>query len=58
MVLVADSHQKMDGDVRDLPESAFDVVMMVADEKSFLEIAGMVKPNIAVVDLSVPCQVD
>jgi DNA-binding NarL/FixJ family response regulator len=54
-VLLADSHQEMLGGVRDLLESTFDVVMMVADEKSLLDAAGMVEPDLAVVDLSMPC---
>jgi DNA-binding NarL/FixJ family response regulator len=55
-VLLADSHHEMLGGVCDLLESTFDVVMMVADEKSLLEAAGMVKPDLAVVDLSMPCE--
>jgi len=54
-VLLADSHQEMLGGVRDLLESAFDVVVMVADEKSLLEAAGLVEPDLVVADLSMPC---
>ncbi len=53
-VLVADNHQDMLFGVRDLLTRTFDVVLMVADEKSLLDAAKKVKPELVVVDLSMP----
>ena len=53
-VLIADKHQNMLEGLRSLLESAFDVVVMVADEKSLLDSLDKVNPDMVVVDLSLP----
>lgn len=53
-VLLADSHQNMLEGIRGLLETMFEAVVMVADETSLLEAADMLKPDLAVVDLSLP----
>jgi len=51
-VLLADRHHGLTEGVRGLLESAFDAVVMVADETSLFESAERIKPSVAVVDLS------
>ncbi len=51
-VLLADRHHGLTEGVRGLLETAFGVVVMVADETSLLEAAGRLQPEVAVVDLS------
>lgn len=51
-VLLADSHHGLTEGVRGLLETAFETVIMVADEASLLEGARRVQPDVAVVDLS------
>ena len=51
-VLLADRHHGLTEGVRGLLESAFGTVVMVADEVSLLEGASRLKPDVAVVDLS------
>ena len=51
-VLLADGHQRLTEGVRGLLETAFETVIMVADEASLLEGARRVQPDVAVVDLS------
>ncbi len=53
-VLLADRHQNMLEGIRSLLENAFDVVVMVADEKSLLDSLEKIKPDLVVVDLSLP----
>lgn len=53
-VLLADSHQNMLEGIRGLLETMFEAVVMVADERSLLEATDMLKPDLAVVDLSLP----
>lgn len=53
-VLLADSHQNMLEGVRGLIEILFDVVVMVADINSLFEAAEKLKPELAIVDLSLP----
>jgi DNA-binding NarL/FixJ family response regulator len=53
-VLLADSHQNMLAGVRNLLESMFEKVVMVADESSLLEVAEKIKPNFIIADLSLP----
>jgi len=53
-VLLADAHSNMLEGIRGLLESMFETVVMVADENSLLEAADKLKPNLAVVDLSMP----
>jgi DNA-binding NarL/FixJ family response regulator len=51
-VLLADRHHDLAEGVRGLLETAFGTVVMVADEASLLEGASRLRPNVAVVDLS------
>jgi DNA-binding NarL/FixJ family response regulator len=51
-VLLADRHHALTEGVRGLLETAFGTVVMVADEASLLEGAGRLRPDMAVVDLS------
>lgn len=51
-VLLADRHHGLTEGVRGLLETAFGTVVMVADEKSLLEGAARLHPDVAVVDLS------
>jgi two-component system secretion response regulator SsrB len=51
-VLLADRHHGLTEGVRGLLETAFGTVMMVADEASLLEGAGRLRPDVAIVDLS------
>jgi DNA-binding NarL/FixJ family response regulator len=51
-VLLADRHHGLTEGVRGLLETAFGTVVMVADEASLLEGAGRLRPDMAVVDLS------
>ncbi|MFQ5960680.1 MAG: response regulator transcription factor [Candidatus Methylomirabilales bacterium] len=53
-VLVADRHQNMLEGIRGLLETMFEAVVMVADEQSLLEAAEKLKPDLVVVDLSMP----
>jgi DNA-binding NarL/FixJ family response regulator len=51
-VLLADRHHGLTEGIRGLLETAFETVVMVADEKSLLEGASRLHPEVAVVDLS------
>ncbi len=51
-VVLADRHQNMLEGIRGLLEAVFETVMMVADKKSLFEAIKKVKPDLAVVDLS------
>ena len=51
-VLLADRHHGLTEGVRGLLETAFGTVVMVADEASLLEGALRLRPDMAVVDLS------
>jgi len=53
-VILADGHQNVLEGVRNLLETMFETVIMVADRQSLLEAVGKVKPELAVVDLSLP----
>lgn len=53
-MLLADRHQNMLEGVRSLLETVFDVVVMVADEKSLLDSLDNLKPDLVIVDLSLP----
>jgi DNA-binding NarL/FixJ family response regulator len=53
-VLLADNHQNMLEGVRNLLESMFETVFMVADEASLMEAAEKLKPDLIVADLSLP----
>jgi DNA-binding NarL/FixJ family response regulator len=51
-VLLADRHSGLAEGVRGLLETAFGTVVMVADEASLLDGAPRLRPDVAVVDLS------
>jgi DNA-binding NarL/FixJ family response regulator len=51
-VLLADRHHALSEGIRGLLESVFSSVFMVADEASLLEGAGMLRPAVVVVDMS------
>lgn len=51
-VLLADRHHGLAEGIRGLLESAFDAVVMVADETSLFESAERIRPTVGVVDLS------
>jgi DNA-binding NarL/FixJ family response regulator len=51
-VLLADRHHGLTEGVRGLLETAFGTVVMVADEVSLLDGAARLRPDLAVVDLS------
>ncbi|MHC4752719.1 MAG: response regulator [Planctomycetota bacterium] len=53
-VILADSHQDMLEGIRGLLKTAFESVVMVADEKSLFDVVEKLNPDIAVVDLSLP----
>jgi DNA-binding NarL/FixJ family response regulator len=53
-VLLADSHLGMLGGVHSLLDALFETVLMVADERSLLEAVTTFKPDLVVVDLSLP----
>jgi DNA-binding NarL/FixJ family response regulator len=55
-VLLADRHQGLTEGVRGLLETTFGTVVMVADEASLLEAAHRLRPDVAVVDLSLARQ--
>jgi two-component system secretion response regulator SsrB len=55
-VLLADRHQGLTEGVRGLLETAFGTVVMVADEASLLEGASRLRPDVAVIDLSLAAQ--
>jgi len=51
-VVLADRHHGLAEGVRGLLETIFETVVMVADETSLLESAGRLRPDMAVVDMS------
>jgi DNA-binding NarL/FixJ family response regulator len=51
-VLLADRHHGLTEGVRGLLETAFKTVVMVADEASLLEGADRIRPDVAIVDIS------
>jgi DNA-binding NarL/FixJ family response regulator len=51
-VLLADRHHGLSESIRGLLEAAFDNVFLVADEASLVEGAGLLRPAVVVVDLS------
>jgi len=51
-VLLADRHHGLTEGVRGLLETTFGTVVMVADETSLIDGASRLKPDVAVVDLS------
>jgi len=53
-VLLADSHLGVLGGVHGLLDALFETVFMVADEQSLMEATATFKPDLVVVDLSLP----
>jgi DNA-binding NarL/FixJ family response regulator len=53
-VLLADSHLGMLGGIHSLLDALFETVLMVADERSLVETIETFKPDLVVVDLSLP----
>jgi DNA-binding NarL/FixJ family response regulator len=53
-VLLADSHLGMLGGVYDLLDALFETLLMVADERSLMVAVTTLKPDLVVVDLSLP----
>ncbi len=53
-VIVADRHQDLLEGVRGLLDTTFDTVVMVADKPSLFRTIEQIKPELAVVDLSIP----
>lgn len=53
-VILADKHQDMLEGIRGLLETMFETVVMVADADSLFESTQKLKPDLAVVDLSLP----
>jgi DNA-binding NarL/FixJ family response regulator len=53
-VLLADSHLGILGGVHSLLKALFETVLMVADERSLLDAVTTFKPDLVVVDLSLP----
>jgi DNA-binding NarL/FixJ family response regulator len=53
-VLLADGHLGMLGGVHSLLDALFETVLMVADERSLMEAVTTFKPDLVVVDLSLP----
>ena len=53
-VILADGHQNILEGIRNLLETMFDTVIMVADRQSLFEAVEKVKPDMAIVDLSLP----
>jgi two-component system secretion response regulator SsrB len=51
-VLLADRHHGLTEGVRGLLETVFGTVVMVADEASLVDGAGRLRPDLAIVDLS------
>jgi DNA-binding NarL/FixJ family response regulator len=55
-LLLADSHLGMLGGVHGLLEDLFETVLMVADERSLDEALTAFKPDLVVLDLSLPAE--
>jgi DNA-binding NarL/FixJ family response regulator len=53
-VLLADSHLSLLQGVHSLLDAFFETVLMVADERSLTEAIAIFKPDLVVVDLSLP----
>lgn len=53
-IVLADNHLNMLEGIRGLLETIFDTVVMVADENSMFEAIEKIKPDLAVVDISLP----
>lgn len=54
-VLLADDHEAILDDIRELLEPEFEVVGMVGDGQSLLSAADIFQPDVIVTDISMPC---
>ena len=54
-VVIADIHQNMLEGIRGLMDTAFETVVMVASVKSLLETTSKLKPDLVILDVSMPC---
>ena len=54
-MLLADRHHGLTEGLRGLLQTAFDAVVMVADEPSLFESAARLQPDVVVVDLGLGC---
>jgi DNA-binding NarL/FixJ family response regulator len=53
-ILLADDHQEMRNVVVHLLEREFEILSSVADGRSFLEAASKLKPDVCLLDISMP----
>ena len=53
-LLIADQHMNMLEGIRGLLEDLFETILMVADRDSLFEAVGKIRPDLAIVDLSLP----
>jgi len=53
-VLVADRHHPMLNGIHALLDGVFDAVVMVADDRSLIEAVGRMRPDVVIIDLSLP----
>ena len=53
-LLIADAHQNMLEAIRGLLRDIFEVVVMVADGDSLMQVSTAMKPDLIIVDLSLP----
>jgi NarL family two-component system response regulator LiaR len=57
-VIVADRHHQMLGGIHTLLGVVFDAVLMVADDRSLVEAVERMRPDLVIVDLSLPSDGD
>ncbi|MHC5073351.1 MAG: response regulator [Planctomycetota bacterium] len=57
-IVIADSHLTVLEGMRELLESTFESIMMVADEKSLFRVVERTKPDMAIIDLSLNASSD
>jgi DNA-binding NarL/FixJ family response regulator len=53
-ILIADAHSTMLASLRVLLKDTFDVVFMVADDRSLIDAVARTDPDLVIVDLSIP----
>lgn len=57
-VILADSHQAIFEGIRSLLKTAFESVVMVADDDSLFNVVEKLNPDMIVVDLSLPVSIE
>jgi DNA-binding NarL/FixJ family response regulator len=57
-IVIADSHLTVLEGMRELLESTFESIMMVADEKSLFRVVERTKPDLVIMDLSLNASSD